>query len=309
MKILTHPWIICVFPLAVMLWLLGGCGSAGPTVAGGGTGADSGPWPSHPAANTAATGTKGEEAPKASVTILLRATAAKDTPLALNVAKVELKYDKDQWLPVATGESINQLQALPLHVDEKGASALLSNGLIDRRAFNGIRLTFSGEKTLIEKEKNPIPLTVDTAQLSFKEWTPDPKTANAIILTLNGKKVNIISGARARLEASAVSVKTLLPTGGIIGTIAPVLPTAQVEVTWGDTKIAFGHANPTVPDGAFAIANLPPGKYQLKIIADGYVLGDDKPKPVTVEEKVVKLDKITLTKEQEKAATETTATK
>ena len=308
MKILTRPWVLCVFPLAVMLWLLGGCGSAGPSVAGSGTGADSGPWPSRPANNTAATGTKGEEAPKASVTILLRATTAKDIPLALNVAKVELKYDKDQWLPVATGETINQLQALPLHVDDKGASALLSNGLIDRRAFNGIRLTFSGEKTLIDKEKNPIPLTVDTAQLSFKEWTPDPKTTNAIILTLDGKKVKM-SGARARLESSAISAKTLVPTGGISGTIAPMLPTAQVEVTWGDTKIAFGHANPTVPDGAFTIANLPPGKYQIKIIADGYVLGDDKPKPVTVEEKVVKLEKITLTKEQEKATTETTATK
>lgn len=278
--------------------LLTGCGSAGPSIGGSGVGADGTPWPQRPARATGAA--SAADAPRALVTLVLRGTAAKDDALAVNVAAVKLKYEKDRWLGVAAGDSLQKLAKFPVRIDDKGAVVLLWRDTIARRAYTDIQVSFTKVKTTLERGKQSVPLTIDTVTLPLGTWTPQADAPNTLLISLDGAKVKA-TAASARLGAEAFAVKTALPTGSIAGTLTPPTPAAKVEALWDGTQVSFGRATPQ-PDGAFTLPNLPPGKYRLQVSADGYQLAQPLEKPVAVEDKAVTLETLQLVKTEPKPA-------
>jgi len=277
---------------ALALALLAGCGTTGGT--GTGYGADAGPWPSGPN-RTAATPTPPEQAPPAALTVLLTGKAAENQSLELEVTQVDLKYG-DQWVPVANRDAIAKIEALPMRLTVKGNVAMLAapKTKVPKRKYTHLRLRFDDRKTKLVSGDKTLPLTVQ-ATLELDEWTPDEKAVNTLTITLDGTKVTATKSS-ATLPPAALTVAKTTAAAGVSGKLVPPLPTARVDVYWGNTKFVLGTAAPNAQDGSFQIGSLPAGAYRLEVTNPGYHRAETPKDLLQLNDKALNLGEIQMVK-------------
>lgn len=281
--------------LLPLLFVLAGCGAtSGMTPGSSGIGADAGPWPTAPTRNTNTTRPGADEAPDAPVVVILRAKAADNEELRLDVTGVEVKFG-GSWFDVAKKSAITAITAMPARVDSNGASMLLSKGMVPKRKYTHFQIRLDDKKTMLVSGNSKIPLTVKSAIIELKEWTPDEKKkVNVLVVTLDGTKITRTAES-ATLPADAITVQPEEATGAISGKLDPTLPTATIEAFWSGSKTSFGSVAPAAQDGSFTISDLPAGPYTLEIRTPGYRLVKPLKDAVNVETKTVELKDLTLT--------------
>jgi len=281
---------------ALALALFAGCGT---TTGGTGTGygSDAGPWPSGPnrTANTPTPPT--EQTPPAALAVLLRGKTAEDQSLELEVTQVDLKYG-DQWVPVANRDAIAKIETLPLRLGAKGNTAMLAapKTRVPKRKYTHLRLRFDDRKTKLVAGDKKLPLTLQ-ATLELGEWTPDEKALNTLIVNLDGTKVTVTKSS-ATLPPAALTVTKTTTAAGVSGKLVPPMPTARVDVFWGNTKFVLGTAAPNAQDGSFQIGSLPAGAYRLEVTNPGYHRAETPKELLQLDDKAVELGEIQMVKNE-----------
>lgn len=284
----------CLMILAIAaLALIAGCGTTGGT--GTGYGADAGPWPSGPNRTAAAPAPPAEQAPPAALVVLLTGKAAENQSLELDVTQVDLKYG-DQWVPVANRDAIAKIEALPLRLTAKGSVAMLAapKTKVPKRKYTHLRLRFDDRNTKLVSSDRKLPLTVQ-ATLELDEWTPDEKAVNTLTVTLDGTKVTATKSS-ATLPPAALTVAKTTAVAGVSGKLVPPLPTARVDVYWGNSKFVLGTAVPNAQDGSFQVGNLPAGAYRVEVTNPGYRRAETPKDLLQLSDKAVKLGEIQMVK-------------
>lgn len=284
----------CLMILAIAaLALIAGCGTTGGT--GTGYGADAGPWPSGPNRTAAAPAPPAEQAPPAALAVLLTGKAAENQSLELDVTQVDLKYG-DQWVPVANRDAIAKIEALPLRLTAKGSVAMLAapKTKVPKRKYTHLRLRFDDRNTKLVSSDRKLPLTVQ-ATLELDEWTPDEKAVNTLTVTLDGTKVTATKSS-ATLPPAALTVAKTTAVAGVSGKLVPPLPTARVDVYWGNSKFVLGTAVPNAQDGSFQVGNLPAGAYRVEVTNPGYRRAETPKDLLQLSDKAVKLGEIQMVK-------------
>ncbi|MHB9110533.1 MAG: carboxypeptidase-like regulatory domain-containing protein [Armatimonadota bacterium] len=278
------------------LALFAGCGT---TTGGTGTGygADAGPWPSGPSRTAATPTNQAEQAPPSALAVMLRGKTAENQTLELEVTQVDLKFG-DQWVPVANREAIAKIEALPLRIGAKGSTAMLAapKTKVPKRKYTHLRLRFDDRKTKLVAGDKKLPLTLQ-ATLELGEWTPDEKALNTLTVTLDGTKVTDTKSS-ATLPPAALTVAKTTTAAGLSGKLVPPLPTARVDVFWGNTKFVLGTAAPNAQDGSFQIGNLPAGAYRLEVVNPGYHRAETPKELLQLEDKAVSLGEIQMVKNE-----------
>lgn len=286
--------------------LLAGCGANTGSYGGNsGVGADGGPWPTRGANNNSQHNSDipaPNEQPKAPLLIVLKATTAEGESMSLNVASVDLRYDKG-WYTVVTKDGKNGTakfaQSMPVTADEKGATVLLANTQAPRRKYTSVRLTFADERTtLIPKgaEASPLPLLVEKTTINIGEMSLEPAEKNVLTIAVDGAAVEK-HPTSATIPAKAVTAAKDVATGSISGVLNPAVANARITAIWGDSTIELGHAVADTQKGAFTVNKLPAGHYTIKISAAGHRLVDPLTKLIAVGSKDVSLGAIQLAEE------------
>ncbi|MHB9024308.1 MAG: carboxypeptidase-like regulatory domain-containing protein [Armatimonadota bacterium] len=285
----TLIWIMLPLLCLGALLALAGCGALSGTPTSGSYGADAGPWPTgQPRPGTT---TRTDDVPSVPLVVVLQGKTSEGEELRVDIAQVDLKF-KDRWLTIANRDGITKNAKLPFSFTQKGGTLLVAKTTVPKQAYSHVRVLFVDTKTVLVKGETSLPLAVESSALELGKWAMENEKTNSLVLTIDGAKVK--EGEKsATLPAGALTVKTGVPTGAVNGKVQPAMPTAKVEVYWGDTTVQFGSAVPAAKDGAFAIGNLPAGSYKVKISAPGQHPTNPLD-PVQVAEKAVNLEPIQL---------------
>ncbi len=293
---IQHGWLLLLGITAALA--VAGCGSAPGTTTGSGYGSDAGPWPTPPPRNIQSSQDvnrpAADQVPNAPLTVLLRGKASEKDELQVDIARIEFKYS-DRWLSVATREDIARHEKLPIAITEKGAAALLVSTKVPKRKYSHLRIRFTDSGTVLKHADAQTPLTIQETTLVLNDWELDEQKPNTLAISLDGTTITRTEDS-ATLPSSGVKITEKgIPAGSITGKTVPALPTASIEVFWGNGAVSFGAAHPDARDGSFTLPNLPAGSYRIAVHAPGHRLIDPFTDLVSVGNKAVKLRELALT--------------